>query len=79
VRKTKKRQHSPPCGEFIYDKMNFGIMNAGATFQRAMDIDFVGGKYKFMAIYLYYITIFSKPDEEHLQHLEKVFKKCGRY
>jgi hypothetical protein len=59
--------------------MTFGIMNAGATFQRAMGIAFVGEKYKFMVIYLYYITIFSNPDEEHLQHLEKVFKKCRRY
>jgi hypothetical protein len=34
---------------------------------------------KFMVIYLDDITIFSKFDEEHLQHLEQVFKKCRRY
>ena len=31
-----------PWRKFMYDNMTFGIMNAGATFQRAMDIDFVG-------------------------------------
>ena len=63
----------------MYDKMPFGMMNTGATFQRAMDIAFVGEKNKFMVIYLDDITIFSKFDEEHLQHLEQVFKKCKRY
>jgi len=63
----------------MYDKMPFGLMNAGATFQRAMDIAFVGEKEKFMVIYLDDITIFSKSNEEHLHHLEQVFKKCRRY
>jgi hypothetical protein len=31
-----------PWGTFMYDKMSFGLMNAGATFQRAMDIAFMG-------------------------------------
>ena len=63
----------------MYAKMPFGLINVGATFQRAMDIDFVGDKDKFMVIYLDDNTIFPKSDEEHLQHLEKVFKKCKRY
>ena len=63
----------------MYHKMPFGLMNTEATFQRAMDIAFVGEKDKFMVIYLDDITIFSKSDDEHLQHLEQVFKKCRRY
>jgi hypothetical protein len=34
----------------MYDKMPFGMINAGANFERAMDIDFVGEKDKFMGI-----------------------------
>ena len=29
-----------PWGTFMYVKIPFGLMNAGATFQRAMDTDF---------------------------------------
>ena len=32
-----------------------------------------------MVIYLDDITIFSKSDDEHLKHLEEVFRKCRRY
>jgi hypothetical protein len=75
----EKTIFTTPWGTFMYDKMPFGIMNARATFQRAMDIAFVGEKDKFMVIYLDDITIFSKSDDEHLQHLEEVFRKCKSY
>jgi hypothetical protein len=69
----EKKTFTTPWGAFIYDKIPFGMMNTGATFQRAMYIVFVGGKDKFMVIYLDDITIFSKSYEEHLQHLEHIF------
>jgi hypothetical protein len=68
-----------PWGTFMYDKIPFGIMNAGATFQRAMDIAFVGERDKFVVIYLDDLTIFSKSDEDHLKHLKKTFIKCKKY
>jgi hypothetical protein len=63
----------------MYAKMPFGLMNVGATFQRAMDIAFIGEKDKFIVIYLYDITIFSKFDKEHYDHLKKVFLKCRKF
>ena len=33
-----KTTFTTPWGTFMYLKMPFGLMNAGATFQRAMDI-----------------------------------------
>lgn len=44
-------------------------MNVEATFKRAMDIDFVGEKDKFVLIYIDDITMFSNYYEEHLNHL----------
>ena len=42
----------------MYAKMPFGLMNAGATFQRAMDIAFSDENDKILVIYLDDITIF---------------------
>jgi ribonuclease HI len=75
----EKTAFTTPWGTFMYDKMPFGLMNAGATFQRAMDIAFVGERDKFVVIYLDDLTVFSKTDEEHLSHLKQTFEKCRRY
>jgi hypothetical protein len=74
-----KTTFTTPWGTFMYEKMPFGLMNARATFQRAMDIAFIGEKHKFVVIYLDDITIFSSSNEEHLQHLKQTFEKCRRY
>ena len=66
----EKTTFTTPWGTFMYDKMPFGLMNAGATFQRVMDIAFVGEKHKFVVIYLDDITIFSQSDDENLKHLK---------
>lgn len=63
----------------MYAKMPFGLMNAGATFQRAMYVEFVREKDKFVLIYLDDITVYSSSHQNHLQHLKKVFLKCRRF
>ena len=75
----EKIAFTTPWGKFMYAKMPFGLMNAGATFQREMDITFSEEKDKFVVIYLDDITIFSKSDEQHLQHLEWAFLKCKKF
>ena len=60
----------------MYAKMPFGLMNARYTFQRAMDLDFVGLKDKFVLIYLDDLTVYSHNHHDHLQHLRRVFMKC---
>ena len=55
------------------------MMNAGATFQRIMDIAFVLLKDKFVLIYLDDLTVYSHIHEEHLQHLRRVFLKCRKF
>jgi hypothetical protein len=63
----------------MYAKIPFGLMNARETFQHAMDIAFIGEMNKFVVIYLDDITVFSKFNEEHYQHLKKVFIKCRKF
>ena len=75
----EKTAFTTPWGTFMYDKMSFGFMNAGATFQRAMDITFVGERDKFIVIYLDDLMVFSKIDEEHLVHLRQTFEKCRKF
>jgi hypothetical protein len=62
----------------MYYKMPFGLMNAGATFQRAMDIVFISERDKCVVIYLDDLTVFSNSDAEHLVHLRKTFEKCRK-
>jgi len=75
----EKKTFTTPWGTFMYVKMPFGLMNAGATFQRAMHNAFVEEKDKILVIYLDDITVFSKSDEEHVAHLLRVFRKCRRF
>ena len=66
-------------GTFHYAKMPFGLKNAGATFQRVMDIAFSNEKDIFLVVYLDYLTVFSNSDEEHLYHLKIAFQHCRKY
>ena len=70
-----KTAFTTPWGTFMYIKIPFGLMNVGATFQRDMDISFSEEIGYFIVIYLDDITVYSKTDEEHLDHLRKVFEK----
>jgi len=63
----------------MYAKMPFGLINVGATFQRAMDIAFVGENDKFIVIYLDDVIVFSKSDDDHLQHLKQTFRKWRKF
>ena len=63
----------------MYVKMPFGLMNARATLQRAMEIAFSKEIGRFIVIYLDDIKVYSKSDEEHLKHLRKVLEKCRRF
>lgn len=63
----------------MYAIMPFGLVNVGDTFERVMDIAFVGEWDKFVVIYLDDINFFSESHENHLKHLHLTFEKCRRY
>ena len=44
-----------------------------------MDISFSEEKDRFVVIYLDDITVYSKFNKQHLQHLEHVFLKCRKF
>jgi hypothetical protein len=55
--------------------MPFVLTNAPSTFMRLMNEvikDFIG---KFVIVYLYYILIFRKTEEEHFRHLKMVLRR----
>lgn len=66
-------------GTYVYQKMPFGLINAGATFQRAMDIAFKGLINRSVVIYLDDITMYSKKRYNHLHDLNQIFQRCKRY
>ena len=56
--------------------MPFGIAGAPAVQQRMMDSLLAGMKWISALAYLDDIAVYSKTFEEHLSHLEALFKKC---
>ena len=50
-------------------------MNSGASFQRLMGHILRGLECRFALIYIDDLIIFSKSIDEHLAHLEKVFRR----
>ena len=69
----EKTDFTTPWSTFMYAKMLLGLMNAGATFQCAMVIDFVEENEKVMVVYMDDITIYSRSSREHIKHWRNFF------
>lgn len=66
-------------GTYAYQKMPFGLMNVGDTFERVMEISFKGLINKIGVLYLNDITIYSKKINNHLHDSKQIFQRCRRY
>ena len=69
-----------PFGYFHFTKMPFGMKNAGATFQRMMDMVLKGLAWQCCMVFVDDVVVYSKTWEEHLRDVEQVlqkFKECG--
>jgi len=62
-------------GTFRFNKLPFGLCNAGSTFQRVMDISMSGLNFTSCLVYLDDIIVFSKTVDEHLTRLVQVFER----
>ena len=63
-----------PMGKFEFTRMPFGLKGAPTTFQRLMDV-ILSPSTRFARAYQDDIVIFSETWEEHLEHLEEVFRR----
>lgn len=63
-------------GVYEFEKMPFGLCNAGATFQRAMEKILRG--FDNATAYIDDVMVFSKTFEEHLEHLEETFMRLRK-
>jgi hypothetical protein len=66
-------------GTFSYERMPFGLSNASATFQRAMQIAFDGLIGKIIQIYLDDLKVYSKNRLDHFGHLRKILMRCRKF
>ncbi|KAH9315867.1 hypothetical protein KI387_024494, partial [Taxus chinensis] len=55
-----KTTFTTPWGTYVFVRMPFGLMNADATFQREMDVAFVGYINEFIVVYQDDVTMFSR-------------------
>ena len=62
------------AGSYKFLRLPFGLRNAPATFQRAMDIILSKVRWKYVLVYLDDIIVFSDNVQKHLRHLESVFR-----
>jgi len=67
-----------PRGMYKFRTMPFGLCNAGATFQRLMDIVMSGLHLDICLVYLDDIVVFARTPEEHLERLRIVFDRLRK-
>lgn len=68
-----------PWGTFTYNRMPFGLINAGATFQRDMDSFFKDFRDKMIVVCLDDLTVFSKKRTDHFRDLSVVLQRCREH
>ena len=63
-----------PLGVYYYTVMPFGLKNAGATYQRAMNVIFYEHMHKTVECYVDDIVVKSRTKGDHIADLKTVFE-----
>ena len=66
-------------GTYCYTVMPFGLKNAGATYQRMMDIFFKDNIGRNLEVYVDDMVVKTKGDASHLQDLAEIFTQLRHY
>ena len=75
----RKTAFTTPFGLYEYTRMQFGLCNAPATFQRLMQTAFHADMFNILLVYLVDIVVYSNALDEHLARLDTVFTRLGSY
>ena len=66
------------CGTYQFTRMPFGLSNAPATFQRALDVILRSVRWSTAIVYLDDVIVFSSSHEQHLLDVDRVLTLLGR-
>lgn len=66
-------------GTYVFNCMHFGLVNVGATFQRAMHTTFDDLISVIILIYLDDMNVYSKLRYDHFEHLKTFFIHCHKF
>jgi len=75
----EKTSFITPWGAFCYLVMPFGLINAGATYQRGMAKIFHDMMHKEIEVYVDDMIVKSGTEEEHVEYLLKMFQRLRKY
>ena len=68
-----------PWATFCYKVIPFGLINAGATYQRCMTTLFHDMIHKEIEVYVDDMIVKSGTEEEHVEYLRKMFQRLRKY
>jgi len=75
----EKTSFITPWGTFCYKVMQFGLINAEATYQRGMTTIFHDMIHKEIEVYVDDMIVKSITEEEHVEYLLKMFQRLRKY
>ena len=63
-----------PSGRYQFKRLPMGISSAPRSFQAVLNAIFANVSYKFILVYMDDLLIYSRTFEEHMSHLDQVFR-----